>query len=55
MVRSEEKEVMKEAIQEWLDSKFALLGKWSAGAITAAALVSIVYFILAWNGWKITP
>jgi hypothetical protein len=46
------KEVVKEALKEWLDEKFALVGKWTVQGIVAAALAALVYFILAWNGWK---
>lgn len=43
--RAESKEIVKEALKEWLDHKFAAFGKWSLGAIAASALVAIVYFI----------
>jgi hypothetical protein len=46
------KDVVKEALKEWLDEKFALVGKWTVQGILAAALAALVYFILAWNGWK---
>ncbi len=45
------KKAMKEALKEWLDEKFAAFGKWSLGALGAAALVALVYFILTANGW----
>lgn len=48
---SEEKELVKQALKEWLDEKFTIFGKWSAAAIGAAALAALVYFILASNGW----
>lgn len=43
--RAEGKEVVKEALKEWLDDKFLAFGKWSAAAIAAAALAAVVYFI----------
>lgn len=43
--RDEGKQVVKEALKEWLDEKFASFGKWSLGAIAASALVAVVYFI----------
>ena len=36
---------MKQAIQEWLDKKFAQFGKWSAAGIGAAALSVLAYFL----------
>ncbi len=52
MSNEEKKEVMKEALQEWLDAKFAAFGRWSLGTMGAAALVALTYFILKMNGWS---
>lgn len=46
------KEAAKEAITEWMDEKFAKLGKWSAGTIVVAALGALAFFILWTNGWR---
>lgn len=46
------KAVMKEAIKEWLDERFAEFGRWSFWGIAAAALSLIAYFILTTGGWK---
>lgn len=45
------KEALKEALYEWMDDKFALLGKWTAGSIAVAMLGAIVWFILTMEGW----
>lgn len=45
------KEIVKEALKEWLDEKFRDFGKWSAAAIAASALAAIVYFIF-WMEFK---
>lgn len=45
------KRVMKEALKEWLDSKFAAFGKWSLSTLAALALAALVWFILRMNGW----
>ena len=45
------KAALKEALHEWLDSKFASFGKWSFGVIAAVALFALTYFILQVNGW----
>lgn len=39
------KEVVKEALKEWLDEKFLSFGKWTAVSILAALLCAAVYFI----------
>ena len=46
-----QKEAVKAALKEWLDEKFTLLGKWSAGAFAAALIAAIAYFILWSQGW----
>ncbi len=45
------KVALKEALKEWLDEKFAELGKWSVRTITVMALGALTYFILQVNGW----
>ena len=50
--RDAAKDAVKEALKEWLDEKFTQFGKWSAGALSAAGLVALVYFILMMNGYR---
>lgn len=45
------KSMVKEALHEWLDEKFMQLGKFSLGAIAAAGLAALTYFIFTMNGW----
>ena len=52
MSKEEQKEAMKEAMAEWLDDKFALFGKWTAGGLLAAAFFGLVYLGLTGQGWK---
>lgn len=47
----ETKAALKEALKEWLDEKFAALGRWSLGGIAALAFAALIYFILRSNGW----
>ena len=47
----ESKAVMKDALKEWLDQKYTDFGKWSFGALMAAILGAVIYFILSANGW----
>lgn len=51
----ERKRIIKEALKEWLDAKFAAFGKWSLTSLAAAGLVALVYFILKISGWHQSP
>lgn len=44
--RLEQKEALKEALKEWLDEKFAQLGKWSLRTIAAVVFAIIVYYFI---------
>ena len=46
-----EKEVLKEALKEWLNDRFSEFGKFSLGAFITAILGFSVYAILILNGW----
>ena len=48
-----EKEAIKEALSDWLDSKFAEFGRFSLKGLLALALVAIVYLWSASQGWTI--
>jgi Fe-S cluster biosynthesis and repair protein YggX len=45
------KEATKEAIQEWLDKQFILLGKWTLGGLCSAGLAVLAYTLLSSQGW----
>ena len=49
--REERKEIVKEAISEWLDDKFKLLGRWKVGGFIASTVALLGYLILWTNGW----
>ena len=49
----EMKRIVKEALKEWLDSKYAEFGRWSFYTVAAAGLTAVVYFILRSNGWRL--
>lgn len=49
------KAAVKDALKEWLNEKFAEVGKWSVRGILAAVLAALAYFILTSNGWKHSP
>jgi hypothetical protein len=45
------KEVVKEALSEWLDKQYAVFGRWSLRGIVSATLVVILYLWLSAHGW----
>ena len=49
--RAERKNIVKEAINEWLDEKYRQVGRWTVAGILASALAAIGYFILTQSGW----
>lgn len=40
---AEQKAIMKEALQEWLDRQFALVGRWTIAGLASMALAGLVY------------
>lgn len=53
LLKEEEmKQVVKQAIKEWLDEKFAQFGKWSMASLAALGISALVLFILKMQGWK---
>jgi hypothetical protein len=55
LARDPMKAAVKAALKEWLDEKFAEVGKWSVRGILAAALAALAYFILTYHGWRHGP
>lgn len=49
--KEEQKEIIKEALKEWLDEKWATVGKWTAKGIAATALSALAYWWLTTYGW----
>ena len=46
------KKLYKEAIKEWLDAQFALVGKYTVKTLAVLGLGAVLYFILWANGWQ---
>lgn len=46
MSDKEAKDVLKEALKEWLDDKYAEVGKWAVRSIAVAALGALAYFVI---------
>lgn len=46
----EQKRLIKEALHEWLDEKYALVGRWTINGLIAATVGALVTFILMFHG-----
>lgn len=49
--REERKEIIKEALQEWIQAKFADLGWLSFKTVAAMVFAVVIYLWLQHNGW----
>jgi hypothetical protein len=45
------KEVVKEALKEWLDEKYADFGKWTMAGLAATVIAGGTYLFLLSSGW----
>lgn len=43
----DDKELIKEALKEWLDEKFAQFGKWTLKSLAAAFFGLVIYFAVS--------
>jgi hypothetical protein len=50
--RQERKDIVKEAINEWLNDKYRDVGKWTMHGILAATLAALAYAYLLELGWR---
>lgn len=51
--KKEQREAMKQALQEWLDARFAEFGRWTLTGLVAAIFIGIVSYLIA-HGWRPT-
>ena len=51
--RETQKEAVKEAITEWLDTQFATVGRWTVRGIIAVGLAGLLYAYLVTHGFKV--
>jgi hypothetical protein len=49
--RDSQKEIVKEALKEWLNDQWAAFGKWTAKGIAAMAFSALAYWWLSTHGW----
>lgn len=52
MTDRDQKEIMKEAIKEWMDEQYAKFGKFILGKLAFAAVVSFVIWYVSVRGYK---
>lgn len=50
--KEHQKEIIKEAITEWLDAKYAQAGKWTIHGIVASALAFLAFFLAMHGGFR---
>lgn len=48
---AEIKRALKDGLKEWMNEKFAEVGKWTLHGLLVALLTALAYFILHQNGW----
>lgn len=48
-----QKEAIKEAISEWLDKQFSVVGRWTLKGMAAMGVASLFYIYAAAHGWVI--
>lgn len=51
MDKDEMVKVFQEAIEKWLDKKFAEVGRWTFGGLMAAIIAGLIYMALVADGW----
>ncbi len=42
--KEEQKKILKEALQEWLDAKYAAFGRWAFRSLVAMGIATLGYF-----------
>lgn len=53
MTERDQKDIFKEAIKEWMDERYADLGKWVLKKLVLAAVVSFLAWYISNNGFKL--
>lgn len=47
-----QKDVLKEAVSEWMDERFAMFGRWSFHSLLVLAFAGAVYLAMRGQGWS---
>lgn len=48
----DQKDLIKQAIKEWMDEKYAEVGRWTVKVIITAALSALLFFYIKTQGFK---
>ena len=48
----EQKEIVKQAIKEWMDERYADLGRWLLSRLLVAGLTSFLFWYISVRGYK---
>lgn len=52
MTDRDQKEIMKEAIKEWMDERYADVGRWFVRTLVVAAVTSFLFWYINTTGHK---
>lgn len=53
MSNIEDKEIVKQAIKEWMNDRYADLGRWAFKTVAVAAITMFLFKYAEWRGWKL--
>lgn len=49
----DQKEVMKQALKEWMDERYADVGRWAVKTLLVAGVMSFLFWYIQVRGFKI--
>jgi hypothetical protein len=52
MTERDQKEVMKQAIKEWMDERYADIGRWTVKTAIVGGLASLLLWYISMRGFK---
>lgn len=53
MTEPDQKEIVKQAIKEWMDERYADIGRWAVRSIVVAGVTSFLFWYISVRGFKI--
>jgi len=53
MAETELKQAIKEALKEWMDTKYQEFGKWTVRTLLSVAFFGLMYLFFSTNGWHL--
>lgn len=52
MTDLDQKEITKQAIKEWMDERYADVGRWAIKTVIVAGLTMFLFKYIEWRGYK---